>query len=128
MDQNRRFAEMNGIYWHERWHERQCYMGFDFVYSCSCGASHFNGYADLDKHIRESNTDFSDPCKVLKVVGERDDWPRFLDSIGGMHNCYDYGHGIIWKDWIEIDYITTPGKLRDAWIEWLVKQTEGGRK
>jgi hypothetical protein len=58
---------------------------------------------------------------VLKVVGERDDWPRFLDSIGGMHNCYDYGHGIIWKDWIEIDYITTPGKLRDAWIEWLEK-------
>ena len=121
MNQNRRFAEMNGICWHER----QCYMGFDFVYSCSCGASHFNGYADLDKHIRESNTDFSDPCKVLKVVMQDPSFHLFMAKL-----IYS-GDNVEAQDWdenIPIYYITTPGKLRDAWIEWLEKQTEGGGK
>ena len=120
MDQNRRFAEMNGIYWHER----QCYMGFDFVYSCSCGASHFNGYADLDKHIRESNSNFSFAREVLKVVMERED---FLEFSRDALDCPWEEDRLYWN-YIHTDYITTPGKLRDAWIEWLEKQTEGGRK
>jgi hypothetical protein len=102
MDQNRKFAEMNGLCWHFR---EIAQMGFA---KCSCGAEFKYGY-ELYNHIHKLNPDFSDPREVLKVV-DRDDLRRFLRSIA---ICPDF--------FIKIDYITTPGKLQDAWIEWKEK-------
>jgi len=66
----------------------------------------------------------ADPRLVLREMMKRKDWPRFLDSIDGMHNCYDYGQEIVWRDWIEVKYLLdTTGKLRDKAIEWLKGRT-----
>ena len=97
MDQNRRFAEMNGL----------------LPYKSPAG------------YERYDYPDFSDPREVLKIVMEREDWPEFLIFLldGDKESFYS-------KEIIENllrDYILTPGKLRDAWIEWGEKQTEGGR-
>jgi hypothetical protein len=91
MDQNRKFAEMAGIHWHESKDK--------FCVCAECGY--------IANTSRMDNPDFSDPREVLKVV-DRDDLRRFLRSIA---ICPDF--------FIKIDYITTPGKLRDAWMEWI---------
>jgi hypothetical protein len=94
MDQNRKFAEMNGL-----------------LDECDCGNS----------LCRYPISDFSDPREVLKVVRMKPlkEYAAFLNSGVG---CYDYAEpkaGIPNAcEMIEVDYLTTPSKLRDAWIEW----------
>lgn len=109
MDQNRRFAELAGICWHELVRQ-QIKPG---VKECSCGKIIYNN--GFSGHIKDSNPDFcADPREVLKVVMERDDWIEFLDWL----RDYD----VTDSHYISVDYITTPSKLRDAWIEWKEKQ------
>jgi hypothetical protein len=104
MDQNRKFAEMNGLCWHE-WMNVQ-----DGTICSKCHRYSYNLGGD--------NPDFSDPREVLKVVTEREDFMAFAAKAGlvmGIHQRYH----------IPIEYITTPGKLRDAWIDW--KEVHDGR-
>jgi hypothetical protein len=84
MDQNRKFAEMNGI-------------KPTFSLPNECG--------------REVYPDFSDPREVLKVVMEREDWYDFLIWSDGSYEPDERT-----TCWINVDFITTPGKLRDTWI------------
>jgi hypothetical protein len=110
MDQNRKFAEMNGLCWHDVSLEQPYILDgvqVGSLYVCTCGIK-VHKY-DRIAHCKQFNPDFSFAHEVLKVVMEREDWDDFL----------------IWSDgscepnyWITVDYITTPGKLRDAWIEW----------
>jgi hypothetical protein len=106
-EKNKRFCELAGICWHLR---EIAQMGFA---KCSCGEEFSYGY-ELYNHIRKNNPDFSDAREVLKVIiaGE-----EFLDYIGGE----TIFRSNIWKKvaLIPVDYITTPGKLRDAWCEWV---------
>jgi hypothetical protein len=106
MDQNRKFAELAGLCWHEYYYSRDRWV----CTGCE---------TEIDDPFEPSNPDFSDPREVLKVVMEREDWDDFLIWSDGScePNC-----------WITVDYITTPGKLRDAWIEWKESQTKGGIK
>jgi hypothetical protein len=62
-------------------------------------------------------TDFSDPREVLKVVMEREDWYDFLIWSDGSYEPDERT-----TCWINVDFITTPGKLRDTWIEWKESQ------
>jgi len=116
---NETFAEMVGIPWHKQISTKED------GYGCSCGfLAYFGGV--YGEHIRNNpNPDYAaDPRLVLKEMMKREDWPRFLDSIDGMHNCYDYGQEIVWRDWIEVKYLLdTTGKLRDKAIEWLKGRT-----
>jgi hypothetical protein len=105
MDQNRKFAEMNGLCWHE--YDIDEDKGIYFCTKCNGRLSQI------------SNPDFSDPREVLKVVMRREDWPKFLNETGvGIWEEADHSVGIGENILIDVDYITTPGKLRDAWIEW----------
>jgi hypothetical protein len=108
MDQNRKFAEMNNLCWHTYEISK---LGF---WECRCGCGH-KTYCEID-HIK--NPDFSDPREVLRVVMATEDWWKFQST---LFYPPDRIHDAI----IPIIYITTPGKLRDAWIEWM-EQTKGG--
>ena len=118
MDNNRRLNELLGLCWHEK---------IDFDDECSCGMQWMGPqYArGINKHLRESNPDYAaDPRLLLREMMKRDDWPRFLDSIGGFHSAFAGEDGlpssIKWIDSIPLDYILdTTGKLRDLAIEWL---------
>ena len=66
-------------------------------------------------------TDFiAHPTLVLKEMLKREDWPRFLDSVGHFDFFY-HEHQLIVVDYI-LD--TTEGSLAKAAIEWLEKQEE----
>jgi hypothetical protein len=105
MDQNRKFAEMNGL-----------------LDECDCGNS----------LCRYPISDFSDPREVLKVVMEREQgywhdfsrslWVKVFSTVTANHLDHFYQIEIMIEKSVPIDYITTPGKLRDAWIEWREKQ------
>jgi hypothetical protein len=64
--------------------------------------------------------DFSDPREVLKVVMEREDWEEFSGQVI-EGEAITHPHFATGSCYIKLDYITTPGKLRDAWIEWKEK-------
>ena len=107
-DQNKRFAELAGILWHEI---VEHYYDGDHYYSngwnrCSCGTSY-----PFPNRCSKVNPDFSRAEEVLKVMMERVDWPVFIERVGS----YEYES----EAWITVDYITTPGKLRDAAIDWM---------
>jgi hypothetical protein len=107
MDQNRKFAEMNGLCWHEEEYKVDDSDGWMWWICKKCG--------NKAKAEGSDNPDFSDPREVLKVVMEREDWPEFWRVAYGEYvqvNPFRY---------IGINHITTPGKLRDAWIEWKEK-------
>jgi hypothetical protein len=100
MDQDRKFAEMNGLCWHEF----NVIGEMGSIPKCKCGILEPDG-----------NPDFSDPREVLKVVMERGDCYRFIATLNGLSLDED-GDFIDYA--IPIYCITTPGKLRDAWITW----------
>jgi hypothetical protein len=102
MDQNRKFAEMNGLCWHKFDHTQ--YSPKEQLRCIHCRKY---GWEIKD------NPDFSDQREVLKVVMEKEDWPEFHTT---LFKITGYGWA---SSLIPIDYITTPGKLRDAWIEWM---------
>jgi hypothetical protein len=109
MDQNRKFAEMNGLCWHKFDHTQ--YSPKEQLRCIHCRKY---GWEIKD------NPDFSDPCEVLKVVMEKEGWSKFLNETGiGIWEEADHSVGIGENNLIEVDYITTPSKLRDAWINWM---------
>jgi hypothetical protein len=110
MDQNRKFAEMNGLCWHKWIRNDGPFTRVEYrCMYCAQGA-------DYPQNM-EDGMDFSDPREVLKVVTEKDNFIPFLESIGGVAGIF------LGEKHISLTYITTPGKLRDAWIEWKEKQT-----
>jgi hypothetical protein len=125
MDQNRKFAEMAGLCLHKPI-EEECSTWF----SCS-GCSYKTDDRDgILRHCFMNLPHFSDPREVLKVLRMQPvkEYAAFLNSGVG---CYEYAEpaaGILNAcEMIEADYITTPGKLRNAWIEWKEnKQTKEG--
>jgi hypothetical protein len=108
MDQDRKFAEMNGLCWHEEEYKVDDSDGWMWWICKKCG--------NKAKAEGSDNPDFSDPREVLKVVMEGDDGNDFIRSLGNWTGSFEefYDHGRP----IPVEYITTPGKLRDAWISW----------
>jgi hypothetical protein len=110
MDQNRKFALLNGLCWHESLP--------NFTNCKKCGVLNLNQYP----LGRWNNLDFSDPREVLKVVMEP--YPKFIELLFSIDEAEYYSYNPEKRRFIFnkfIDYITTPGKLRDAWIEWKEK-------
>lgn len=100
MDANQRFATLAGICWHE----------YDPDYDVYCRKCRVT--------VGDGNPDFSDPIAVIRVMMSREDWDLFLPNIGHCHRWKEkdtiYAH-----DLIRIDYLLTPGLLRDKAVEFL---------
>jgi hypothetical protein len=101
MDQNRKFAEMANTI----------------------------PYIGATGNLRYDYPDYSDPREVLKVVMEREQgywhdfsrslWVKVFSTVTANHLDHFYQIEIMIEKSVPIDYITTPGKLRDAWISWM---------
>jgi hypothetical protein len=122
IDPNRRFAELAGICWHEREapeYEHGIIRGYEF--NCSCGYSYIKK-SSFKSHLKRKYPDFSQAAEVLKVVMEP--YPKFIELLFSIDEAEYYSYNLEKRRFIFnkfIDYITTPGKLRDAWIEWKEK-------
>ena len=115
MDANKRFAELAGICWHE---QRMAPI-VDGEALCSCGF--LFDRRDIIKHIKKSNPDFSDPIAVLRVVMEREDWPEFSIYLWNHFEwpTRDSYTTTVMERSILLDYLLTPGLLRDEAIKWM---------
>jgi hypothetical protein len=107
-DMNRKFALLNGLCWHEM-------VVIDGRHVCSCGKN-FGLSVYAGDHKDYCNPDFSNSREVLRVVMEREDWEEFFVRVGKLECNRPWANS--YSFYIDLDYITTPGKLRDAWIEW----------
>jgi hypothetical protein len=70
--------------------------------------------------------DFSDRDRLLLLekMREREDWPKFLNTIG-VYEKADPSAGILNEEELcEVYIILTKGALRDAAYEWLCKMGE----
>jgi hypothetical protein len=122
MDQNRKFAEMNGLCWHKWIRNDGPFTRVEYrCMYCAQGVDYTQNMED--------GMDFSDPREVLKVVMEREQgywhdfsrslWVKVFSTVTANHLDHFYQIEIMIEKSVPIDYITTPGKLRDAWISWM---------
>jgi hypothetical protein len=110
-----KFAKQNGIEWHEvKVKGQMLYGGVKREWVCSCGAI-FSYEETFERHLKARNPTFSHPEEVLAVCMKWDDYRPFILSINGNIHDQD-GFKIDWM--IPLSYITTPGKLLEAAVEW----------
>lgn len=109
-DPNKRFAELIGV----------CFISpetFIANFSCRhCGERLWQEGNICAFCHKDFNPDFSDPREVLKVIMEREDWADFVIFLERKDDWWYV------KEFCE-RYITTPGLLRDKWIEWREAKT-----
>lgn len=105
-EKNRYVCEKLEICWHEM--EGNIYH----PYLCSC-KEEYGSYEDLLNHINESRPNFktdSGAVQLLREMEKREDWHDFnARVIGSIEFPLNF---------IDSRYITTPGKLLDAVVEW----------
>ena len=91
----------------------KCYHEFPITGMCACIKCTYQG-ADI-------NPDFNaDPVSCLEVMMEREDWPKFLDTIGGAKIYSSLGKEVKREEYIIVGYITDrTGRLADLAYEWI---------
>lgn len=103
-DKNRRVAEWLGMCWHEQVDSqtlecKKCGQGLLFPW--------------------QRNPDFSaDPLALLRVMRERGDWIRFLQTSCKLYPTIEETADRI------LQLLLTPGALLDAVDEWIKKRRE----
>ena len=110
MNPNREFHELVGLCWCE-----PEYFDTDFDKCPKCGAIYSRG-REFTKHPDYAAA----PLLVLREMVKREDWPEFLETIGGQITIANK-----LTAWVFLDYILdTTGKLIGRAIDFL-KGKEG---
>jgi hypothetical protein len=116
MSLSRRIAESLGMHWHEHPHDEPRCSDYNW---CKCGK------------LITDNPNFSDDAgavALLRILEKREEWTSFTMTKGWWTVRLQQVDGkMVFKHYINVDLITTPGALAKAWLEFKGDKADGQR-